>query len=91
MAMKIKAPVRAVNSIASTGESQAARLEWLSLGSSRSISGFLQTQDGPRYVAMISNGSSYPNTVMGQILRSVQRFSPCPSSGAAVMQPDVPG
>ena len=44
---------------------------------------FLQTQDGPRYVAMISNGSSYPNTVMGQILRSVQRFSPCPSSDAA--------
>jgi hypothetical protein len=39
--MKINAPVRAVNSIASNGESQAARLEWLTLGSSRSISGFL--------------------------------------------------
>ena len=57
----------------------------------RSISGYLQTHDGPRYVAMISNGSGYPNTVMGQILRSVQRFSPCPSSDATVMQPDVPG
>ena len=57
----------------------------------RSISGYLQTEDGPRYVAMISNGSSYPNTVVGQILRSVKRFSPCPSSDANVMQPDVPG
>ena len=48
----------------------------------RSISGYLQTGDGPRYVSMISNGSVSPNTVMGQILRSVQRFSPCPSSVA---------
>ena len=57
----------------------------------RSISGFLQTEDGPRYVAMISNGSSYPNTVMGQILRSVERFSPCPSFDAAEMPRGVPG
>ncbi len=57
----------------------------------RSISGFFQTEDGPRYVAMISNGSSYPNTVMGQILRSVERFSPCPSFDAAEMPRGVPG
>ena len=57
----------------------------------RSISGYLQTVDGPRYVSMISNGSVRPNTVMGQILRSVQRFSPCPSSVVPVKQPDVHG
>ena len=57
----------------------------------RSISGYLQTEDGPRYVSMISNGSVRPNTVMGQILRSVHRFSPCPSSGGAVKRHDVPG
>ena len=57
----------------------------------RSISGYLQTEDGPRYVSMISNGSARPNTVMGQILRSVHRFSPCPSSGGAVKRHDVPG
>ena len=57
----------------------------------RSISGYLQTVDGPRYVSMISNGSFNPNTVMGQILRSVQRFSPCPSSVAPVMRRDELG
>ena len=57
----------------------------------RSISGYLQTVDGPRYVSMISNGSVRPNTVMGQILRSVKRFSPCPSSVVPVKQPDVLG
>ena len=57
----------------------------------RSISGYLQTADGPRYVSMISNGSGRPNTVMGQILRSVQRFSPCPSSVAPEMRLDVLG
>ena len=57
----------------------------------RSISGYLQTVDGPRYVSMISNGSIRPNTVMGQILRSVKRFSPCPSSVAPVKRPDVLG
>ena len=51
----------------------------------RSISGILQTADGPRYVSMISNGSSRPNTVIGQILRSVLKFSPCPSSAAPAM------
>ena len=57
----------------------------------RSISGYLQTVDGPRYVSMISNGSVSPNTVMGQILRSVQRFSPCPSSFVPATRPDVLG
>ena len=57
----------------------------------RSISGYLQTADGPRYVSMISNGSVSPNTVMGQILRSVQRLSPCPSSVAPAKRPDVLG
>ncbi len=45
----------------------------------RSISGILQTQDGPRYVSMISNGASRPNATIGQILRAVFRLSPCPS------------
>ena len=57
----------------------------------RSISGYLQTVDGPRYVSMISNGSARPNTVMGQILRSVQRFSPCPSSAAPLTRPGALG
>ena len=57
----------------------------------RSISGYLQTVDGPRYVSMISNGSVRPDTVMGQILRSVKRFSPCPSSVEPVKRPDVLG
>ena len=57
----------------------------------RSISGYLQTTDGPRYVSMISNGSARPNTVMGQILRSVQRFSPCPSSAALLKRHGAPG
>ena len=46
----------------------------------RSISGILQTKDGPRYVSMISNGASRPNATIGQILRAVYNLSPCPSS-----------
>jgi len=46
----------------------------------RSISGILQTKDGPRYVSMISNGASRPNATIGQILRTVYNLSPCPSS-----------
>ena len=46
----------------------------------RSISGILQTNDGPRYVSMISNGASRPNSTIGQILRTVYSLSPCPSS-----------
>ena len=45
----------------------------------RSISGVLETQHGPRYVSMISNGGSAPNAVMGEILLASQRISRCPS------------
>ncbi len=46
----------------------------------RSISGVLQTTDGPRYVSAISNGASAPNRTIGVILRQVQDVSLC--SGA---------
>lgn len=46
----------------------------------RSVSGILQTRDGLRFVSLISNGAPAPNTTIGQVLRSVQQFSPCPSS-----------
>ena len=45
----------------------------------RSISGILETTDGPRYVSMIANGAYAPNTVMGQILLASQRISRCPA------------
>ena len=48
----------------------------------RSISGILETADGPRYVSMISNGAYAPNSVMGQILLASQRVSRCPSWNA---------
>jgi serine-type D-Ala-D-Ala carboxypeptidase/endopeptidase (penicillin-binding protein 4) len=43
----------------------------------RSISGVLNTSDGPRYVSMISNGSGAPNTRIGLVLREVQNVSLC--------------
>ncbi len=43
----------------------------------RSISGILDTVDGPRYVSMISNGASVPNTTIGRILLQVQDVSLC--------------
>ena len=46
----------------------------------RSISGVLQTSDGPRYVSAISNGGAAPNRTIGSILRQVQNVSLC--SGA---------
>ena len=46
----------------------------------RSVSGILQTKDGLRFVSMISNGAPVPNATIGQVLRSVQQLSPCPSS-----------
>jgi len=46
----------------------------------RSVSGFLDTRDGVRFVSMISNGAGSPNSTIGRVLQSVQRFSPCPSS-----------
>ena len=54
----------------------------------RSISGILETADGPRYVSMISNGAYAPNSVMGQILLTSQRVSRCPAWNADVMQRD---
>ena len=44
----------------------------------RSISGVLLTSDGPRYVSAIGIGAGNPNTVIGQVLRSVQDTSLCP-------------
>ena len=43
----------------------------------RTLSGILETADGPRYISMISNGGSTPNTVMGEVLRASQRLSRC--------------
>ena len=54
----------------------------------RSISGILETADGPRYVSMISNGAYAPNSVMGQILLASQRVSRCPAWNADVMPRD---
>ena len=57
----------------------------------RSISGILETPSGPRYVSMISNGGSAPNSVMGRVLKASQSLSRCPSWNAAASQPAVPG
>ena len=46
----------------------------------RSVSGFLDTRHGVRFVSMISNGAGSPNSTIGRILQSVQRLSQCPSS-----------
>ncbi len=43
----------------------------------RSISGVLQTTDGPRYVSALSAGARTPNTTIGQMLRQVQNVSLC--------------
>ena len=50
----------------------------------RSISGVLQTSDGPRYVSAISNGASSPNTTIGSILRQVQNVSLCAGSSGGM-------
>jgi D-alanyl-D-alanine carboxypeptidase/D-alanyl-D-alanine-endopeptidase (penicillin-binding protein 4) len=44
----------------------------------RAISGILLTNDGPRYVSSIGIGAGNPNTVIGQVLRSVQDTGICP-------------
>ncbi|MDM7952175.1 MAG: D-alanyl-D-alanine carboxypeptidase [Cyanobium sp. CZS 25K] len=44
----------------------------------RSISGVLQTTDGPRYVSALSAGAGAPNTTIGRVLRQVQNVSLCP-------------
>jgi D-alanyl-D-alanine carboxypeptidase/D-alanyl-D-alanine-endopeptidase (penicillin-binding protein 4) len=46
----------------------------------RSISGILETADGPRYVSMVSNGARTPNTTIGAILRQSQVAGLCPAS-----------
>ncbi|WP_216914617.1 MULTISPECIES: D-alanyl-D-alanine carboxypeptidase [unclassified Synechococcus] len=45
----------------------------------RSISGVLQTADGPRYVSAVSAGAGAPNTTIGRVLREVQAVGACPS------------
>ena len=45
----------------------------------RSISGVLQTSEGPRYVSALSNGAWAPNTTIGQVMRQVQNVSLCPA------------
>lgn len=44
----------------------------------RSISGVLQTAEGPRYVSAVSNGAGSPNTTIGAVLREVQNTALCP-------------
>jgi len=46
----------------------------------RSVSGILETADGPRFVSLISNGAYAPNQTIGSVLQAVQRLSPCPGS-----------
>ena len=50
----------------------------------RSISGVLQTSDGPRYVSAISNGAWAPNTTIGQVVRQVQNVQLCPPAVTAM-------
>ncbi|MFL0776739.1 MAG: D-alanyl-D-alanine carboxypeptidase/D-alanyl-D-alanine-endopeptidase [Prochlorococcus sp.] len=52
----------------------------------RSISGILETKAGPRYMSLISNGASDPNTTIGELLKTTQQLSPCPSFGLNVQQ-----
>ena len=44
----------------------------------RAISGILNTADGPRYISMISNGASAPNTTIGGLLRQSRLPGLCP-------------
>ncbi len=44
----------------------------------RTISGVLQTADGPRYVSALSSWAGAPNTTIGRLLRQVQDVSLCP-------------
>jgi D-alanyl-D-alanine carboxypeptidase/D-alanyl-D-alanine-endopeptidase (penicillin-binding protein 4) len=45
----------------------------------RSISGILNTPEGPRYVSMISNGAGSPNSTIGAILRQARTPGLCPA------------
>jgi D-alanyl-D-alanine carboxypeptidase/D-alanyl-D-alanine-endopeptidase (penicillin-binding protein 4) len=44
----------------------------------RSISGILESNDGPRYVSAISNGAGSPNSTIGQVLQQVLNTGLCP-------------
>ena len=44
----------------------------------RSISGVLDTPEGPRYVSLVSNGAGSPNSTIGAVLRDVQQPGFCP-------------
>ncbi|MFM8545084.1 MAG: D-alanyl-D-alanine carboxypeptidase/D-alanyl-D-alanine-endopeptidase [Vulcanococcus sp.] len=44
----------------------------------RSISGVLDTPEGPRYVSLVSNGAGSPNSTIGEVLRDVQQPGLCP-------------
>ena len=44
----------------------------------RSISGILNTPEGPRYLSMVSNGAGSPNTTIGAILRQSRIPGLCP-------------
>ena len=57
----------------------------------RSISGILKTDHGRRFVSMMSNGGSAPNSVMGRVLTASQTFSRCSSSNGDVQQNGGPG
>ncbi|MFO7629474.1 MAG: D-alanyl-D-alanine carboxypeptidase [Prochlorococcaceae cyanobacterium] len=43
----------------------------------RTISGFLETSDGVRYVSMLANGALSPNTTMARLLSQVQNTGLC--------------
>ena len=45
----------------------------------RSISGILNTADGPRYISMVSNGAGSPNSTIGTILRQARLPGICPT------------
>ena len=44
----------------------------------RSISGVLDTPEGPRYVSLVSNGAGSPNGTIGAVLRDAQQPGLCP-------------
>ena len=45
----------------------------------RAISGILNTADGPRYISMVSNGASAPNSTIGDLLRQSRVPGLCPA------------
>ncbi len=57
----------------------------------RAVSGFLETDHGPRYVSMIANGALEPRSTMGRILQEVQRFSRCSAWSADRSHSDALG